>query len=778
MEYLAINRDFIIQETSSGVRRFADCPEQVMKGNDVRVGFPELIGVEDYLTAVLEGRQRSFELKAIGRSANSSPLYFDLYAVDYQDEKSLGQLVIFFEDVTQRMALEQTLVQATNETNLLMSALSVSKQYADKIVASMADALIVTTRSGDIKKVNQAAQYLFEYSEQELINKPISVIIAAENFSVEVFQEYNLSKGEFLKDVEVVCQTKTGKKVAVAFSCSVIQTDTQNSQEFIYIARDMTERQHTQQRLIAQYATARALSQSATLQQAALKVLRGICVSLEWDVGELWMPEEQGTGDKELGTGSSSSPNPNPPYLRCVEIWHRPSVAVPKFIAQTRQTTFAPGVGLPGRVWASRSAHRITDVASDANFVRAKSASLEGLHGAFGVPILSGSEVLGVMAFYSREVQQPDKDLLQSLAVIGDQIGQFIQRKRAEKALKESEERYRDLFENASDLIQSVTIDGHFVYVNRAWRETLGYSEAEIANLRAIDIIHPNCKARCRKIFHTVLSEKKNDQVKAALITKDGRKISVEGSISCKFVDGKPVAIRAMFRDITKRLQAEKALRHQQEQTERLLLNILPEPIANRLKQQPGTIADDFDEVTVLFADIVGFTELSAQRSPTELVEILNTIFSEFDQLAERHGLEKIKTIGDAYMVVGGIPTPQQNHAVAIAHMALDMQAAMVQLCHKTRQNLSIRIGINTGPVVAGVIGKKKFIYDLWGDTVNIASRMESHGLPGMIQVSAATYEHLRDQFFFEERGPIPVKGKGVMTTYFLIGRKDDRQPI
>lgn len=207
--------------------------------------------------------------------------------------------------------------------------------------------------------------------------------------------------------------------------------------------------------------------------------------------------------------------------------------------------------------------------------------------------------------------------------------------------------------------------------------------------------------------------------------------------------------------------------------SEQLLLNILPEQIAQRLKQEERTIADYFSEVTVLFADIVGFTELASQTTPIELVEILNVIFSEFDQLAEEHGLEKIKTIGDAYMVVGGLPEENPNHAEAIAHMALDMQATIAQYCTETGTTLSIRIGINTGPVIAGIIGTKKFIYDLWGDTVNIASRMESHGIPGSIQVTEATYNRLQSRFIFEERGMVPVKGKGPMNCYLLKGQQN-----
>lgn len=213
-------------------------------------------------------------------------------------------------------------------------------------------------------------------------------------------------------------------------------------------------------------------------------------------------------------------------------------------------------------------------------------------------------------------------------------------------------------------------------------------------------------------------------------------------------------------------------LRIEQEKSERLLLSILPEPIADRLKQNPRTIADSFPDVSVLFADIVGFTKLWSRISPTELVELLNEIFSGFDRLTEKNGLEKIKTIGDAYMVVGGLPIPREDHAEAIAQMAIDMQRRMAQFNRGNHEPFSIRIGINSGPVVAGVIGTNKFIYDLWGDTVNTASRMESHGIANTIQVTESTYERLRDTFRFERRGIIDVKGKGKMTTYLLLDRR------
>ena len=204
------------------------------------------------------------------------------------------------------------------------------------------------------------------------------------------------------------------------------------------------------------------------------------------------------------------------------------------------------------------------------------------------------------------------------------------------------------------------------------------------------------------------------------------------------------------------------------EESEHLLHNILPVPIASRLKLKNQTLVDSFDETSILFADIVGFTLLSVKSSPETLVAMLNDIFSRFDDLAEKHGLEKIKTIGDAYMLAAGIPEPQENHAMAIADMALDMIQVIKQLSDEFSKSLKIRIGINSGPVVAGVIGKKKFSYDLWGDSVNTAARMESHGVPGEIQVTENTYNLLKNKYNFVQRGKIEIKGKGLMKTYFL----------
>jgi guanylate cyclase len=222
---------------------------------------------------------------------------------------------------------------------------------------------------------------------------------------------------------------------------------------------------------------------------------------------------------------------------------------------------------------------------------------------------------------------------------------------------------------------------------------------------------------------------------------------------------------------VSEREKMKTALEAEHQRSENLLLNVLPAPVAERLKRSEGVIADGFEGVTVLFADIVGFTPLSASLTPNEVVTLLNGVFTAFDRLVDGCGLEKIKTIGDAYMVAAGVPVPRADHATAVADLALAMRVELAKLREEIDAPLDIRIGLDSGPVVAGVIGKRKFIYDLWGDTVNTASRMESHGLAGEIHVTERAWKLLRDSHRLRDRGVIEVKGKGPMRTYLLDGR-------
>jgi class 3 adenylate cyclase len=218
--------------------------------------------------------------------------------------------------------------------------------------------------------------------------------------------------------------------------------------------------------------------------------------------------------------------------------------------------------------------------------------------------------------------------------------------------------------------------------------------------------------------------------------------------------------------------EAHQLLQEEQERSERLLLNVLPAPVAERLKHSNQPIADGFADATVMFADIVNFTQVASGMTPTQVFAMLNRIFSSFDELAEKFGLEKIKTIGDAYMVAGGLNDGRPDYCDAVAEMAIAMRELLRNDMSVNAARLEIRIGISTGPVVAGVVGRNKFIYDLWGDTVNIASRITADGAPGMIQVDAITYRRLRDRFDFYDPQALIFKGKGTMTVYRLSGKK------
>ena len=222
----------------------------------------------------------------------------------------------------------------------------------------------------------------------------------------------------------------------------------------------------------------------------------------------------------------------------------------------------------------------------------------------------------------------------------------------------------------------------------------------------------------------------------------------------------------------TENTQYKDLLATEREKSDHLLLSIFPETIADQLRNSNQSVADSFDNVTVLFADIVGFTEYASQKSPSELVAMLDEIFSEFDALVDKYGIEKIKTIGDAYMAVGGLPVPDAQHCHKVACMALEINE-IIKTKYAEKYDLKLRIGIHTGKAVAGVIGNKKFSYDLWGDSVNIASRFEASGHPEQIHITKDVKNVLGEDFLFEDCGEIMIKGKGMMKSYFLKGKKE-----
>jgi PAS domain S-box-containing protein len=348
-----------------------------------------------------------------------------------------------------------------------------------------------------------------------------------------------------------------------------------------------------------------------------------------------------------------------------------------------------------------------------------------------------------------------------------------------EQALMTAEMNYRSVFENSTVGIFKSSAQGAYLSVNPSMARMYGY-DSPVEMLALIDNfdrqIYNQAKRWDALKVYLDRFEKITD-AESEVVRKDGSTFWVSEDI-WKVWDkaGNFLYYEGIVHDISERRKMETELRQQRQQADRLLVNILPYQIAQRLKLGTRTIAESFDEVSVLFADLVDFTAASGNMTPRQLVKILNEIFSIFDQLAEFYQLEKIKTIGDAYMVAGGLPAAKPDHNESIAQFALDIMEAIQGFTRPDGKQFQLRIGINTGPVVAGVIGQRKFAYDLWGDTVNIANRMEATGEGQKIQVTPELYQILKDKFVLQRRGHVAVKGRGQMTTYWLLGKRTDSQ--
>jgi class 3 adenylate cyclase len=396
--------------------------------------------------------------------------------------------------------------------------------------------------------------------------------------------------------------------------------------------------------------------------------------------------------------------------------------------------------------------------------------------------------MLGVVNRLTREIDS-EENKEKSLEIIHPELRLVTQALRTLESLETNTEVQAiparvlvvDDDEQSRDLLcRHLRKEGHEVEVAKNGRKALHMLRSDYFDIVLLDIIMPELNG-----YQVLVEMKKHKRLRQIPVIMISTLDEVDSVVRCIELGAdeylpksfNPAMLRARLAASLekKRLRDREQhyleqIRMERERSERLLLDILPNAIVERLKNGEKTIADDVAEVTVLFCDIVGFTEFSARLSATDVVRRLNEIFLQFDTLVEKHGLEKIKTIGDAYLVVGGLPGSNPDHAQAIAKLALDMQDTMADLNNFYPEPLEFRTGIHTGPIVAGVIGRKRFTYDVWGNAVNIANRMESHGLPGKIQVSESTHELLQHAFLLEYRGKVPIKGAGEMATYFLNG--------
>jgi class 3 adenylate cyclase/putative methionine-R-sulfoxide reductase with GAF domain len=438
--------------------------------------------------------------------------------------------------------------------------------------------------------------------------------------------------------------------------------------------------------------------------------------------------------------------------------------------------TIPLGKGIVGTVAATGLGERLDDVRDDPRYITDDQPRLSEL----AVPMFFRDRVIGVIdsehsrrAFFSEEHER----LFTAIAAItASRIGRAFM----DEQLRDAQRLTAGIIEAAQDAILTLDARGRVVSFNRSAREVFR-REPDAVLLEPVRGLLPAWDPDAPLPSGLVVLEGTRP---------DGSTFPAEIA-SSRVLNRKKPLTTLVVRDITERLRGEKELSELNQhlearidartaelseanrRSEALLLNVLPAPVAERLKAGESTIAERFDEVSVLFADLAGFTRMAASMPPERVVEVLRRIFTAFDGLTDRHGLEKIKTIGDAYMVVAGVPQPVADHRERAAAMALDMLTSIRELAEELGQPLSVRIGLHAGPVVAGVIGTRKFAYDLWGDTVNTASRLESQGQPGFIHVADAMKQALEATFRFEPRGPIELRGVGPVVTWFLVGRAE-----
>ena len=654
-------------------------------------------------------------------------------------------------------ALEKNKAELESRVEQRTAALRLSEEkFALAFRSSPNPITISTLAEGKFIEVNESFLKITDYNIEDVINHTSIEL----NFWVDPAERtrirQRLRETGAIRDQEFNFHTKTGQVRTGLLSAELITIGEQDC--ILAVIDDITERKHAEQRVELLLTISQAINAAPDFQVALEIALHQVCQTTGWIYGEVWIPATDGMA------------------LECSRRWYckqrglapEDAVVLKEFREYSEALTFLPEEEIPGRVWCHGQPEWISDIATESDdiFLRLKLASECGLKSAFAVPIVApatsqkSAPVLAVLLFFMAEEHQKDEHWIELVSVVSAQLGPVMQQKKAEAEMKA-------LFAAMTDMVLVVDASGRCLKVAPTNKGKWCKSPGDLLGTTLLDYFDSTQVNFILNSIRDALLSQSTVTIEYC-INLAGEEIWFAANLSPLSDD----SVIWVARDITDRKQAEVALRLEQEKSEQLLLNILPELIAERLKQDQSAIAEHFDDVTILFADIVGFTPLSARLQPIELVNLLNQMFSTFDQLAERHGVEKIKTIGDAYMVVGGLPQPSADHADAIAQMALGMQQAMTQFQAEHSESLQIRIGINTGSVVAGVIGIRKFIYDLWGDAVNVASRMESSGEPGKIQVTEATYQRLQDKFQFQERGAIAVKGRGEMKTYWLIGNQ------
>lgn len=620
----------------------------------------------------------------------------------------------------------------TTETELRKraeQALSFSQEKFAKAFSASPDFITISSlRTGRFIDVNESFLKASGFSRTEVLGKTVFELGAWADHQDRAQLQTLLAKEGHVKDLEVKLRKKSGEVMVALLSAEIIDLD--GEPHMLSVTKDITDRKRAEAAIRASQKKYQDLVESANSIILRIDLSGRIVFLNRYGQQFFGYEESEIIGRNVIGT----------------LIWERPE---------------------SHQIWQQ--------------WIDQMCQSPEHYQDAELENIRSNGQKVWVK--WSNKAIVNDEDELAEILAVGFDI---TDRKQAEAALQEKEQYLRLILDNIPQQVFWKDTNLQFLGCNQNWakaaqlnspEEIIGKTDYDLVPSREIA---EQFRAQDRQVIETDTPQLHMISPKLKLANGEQAWLDIS-KIPIHDSDRQVIGVLGVIDDITFRKRAEEALQAEQEKSERLLLNVLPKMIADRLKQglgilqepdTPSLIAESFDEVTILFADIVNFTALSSNISASDLVGLLNRIFLVFDDLCEHHGLEKIKTIGDAYMVVGGLPNPQPNHVEAIADMALDMQRVITQFMTYEGCPISVRIGINSGSVIAGVIGKKKFNYDLWGDAVNSASRMESHGVAGKIQVTEATYQRLKEKYRFESRGAIEVKGKGEMTTYWLLSKK------
>jgi PAS domain S-box-containing protein len=637
--------------------------------------------------------------------------------------RSLNQMIRHLRNSQEQLAEYSRSLEAIVEERT--AALRRSEEKFAKAFHSSPDPIVIATlEEGRILEVNDSFLKNSGYALEEVIDRTVAQLnlLATPEELVHVVQE--LKKKHAIRNLEAKFRTRSGNIRTVLLSAEAINWD--GNVGVLYIANDITDRVAVQDALALTEARYRSIFENAAegIFQAAPD---GRYVSVNPALVRMYdyeSPEELMSHITHIDPKIYVDASDRQKFIELME--HAGIISNLEYRIYRRDGNM---------IWVSENARAVKDER-------------------------------GRLLYYEGTIED------------------ITHRKEIEAELRQQRQYLRLVLDNIPQQVFWKDVNSVFLGCNKNWadaadlkrpEEAIGKTDYDFLPVEAAEFfraVDRRIIATNRPEYNSIQTKQKPD-IDGNPIWLDVSKIPIHDEF------GNAIGILGVIEDITlrkmadeKRKEAEEALRQEREKSEQLLLNILPEAIADQLKQNKNPIAEQFEDVTILFADIVGFTPLSARLPATELVNFLNQIFSEFDRLANERGLEKIKTIGDAYMVAGGLPIPKPDRFEAMAEMALAMQDSIVRLSEQLNEPLQIRIGINTGPVVAGVIGVVKFIYDLWGDTVNVASRMESLGEPGRIQTTQEVYKRLKDRYLFEKRGEIDVKGKGKMMTYWLVGRK------